>query len=147
MNTPTCPACGSNDFDLTVTQTIGVAFQGGDHEVVADPHGDMDWDEDTEAACRTCGHCAALGQMKTSQLKTGTLAYYLTPTLGLVPCVVVKVNHGIFADVAEVRGPYQINRRIDCVNAGEHSPIMPRDAARFVQGEYRYDYFEVIEDD
>lgn len=49
-----CPKCGGHGFFVTVRQTAVVSFdEGGDHEVIDGPYGDMEFDEDSYAICRS----------------------------------------------------------------------------------------------
>lgn len=54
-----CPECGNNTLRIKVEQDVVVRFDGPDndedHEVVAGPEGDMEWDSLSWVACTGCG--------------------------------------------------------------------------------------------
>jgi DNA-directed RNA polymerase subunit M/transcription elongation factor TFIIS len=66
MNTPTCPKCGYDRFDVAAEMSVTaiVEFKDDDHKVLDEGHGDLTWDDDSSATCRKCGHEAPLGEMK-----------------------------------------------------------------------------------
>lgn len=65
MTTPTCPNCGGHRFSMLVKQfaTIDFTYGGGEHEVIDEPGGDIEFDASAWADCTNCGHGAPLGEM------------------------------------------------------------------------------------
>jgi len=63
----TCPKCRGHMFELTVSQSVTVRFEpAGQHDLVDDSHGDMEWDDDTLATCSNhgCRWSGTLGEAR-----------------------------------------------------------------------------------
>lgn len=60
-----CPKCGNRHLQVVVRQLADIEFdEEGDHEVTADPYGDVDFDDESFVICATnhggCGHTGTL---------------------------------------------------------------------------------------
>jgi len=63
MTDYTCPKCGGHTFDITVTQQVTAAFySNGEHDLLDDAHGDMEWGDTSEAVCSNCRWSGTLGE-------------------------------------------------------------------------------------
>lgn len=60
-----CALCGCRELSMSVSQLVDVEFsEDGEFHVTDGQRGDMEFDENTDAICCTCGHCAPLKDMK-----------------------------------------------------------------------------------
>lgn len=96
----TCPRCGNHEFQITVEQQVRIEFtEDGDHEVDDfGPHGDIEWDNRSEACCTGCEYIAPLGKMQPEVAKADVVAR-----------VVEQIKQEILADVANGQVPYFVS--------------------------------------